>query len=360
MPSDSELAFRGGLAGAALLSGVAILGSIVPGSPLGAVLNAAPLRWIGVRSYGIYLWHWPVLVLVVAAVPKWQDSPTTSWLIGAVAVAITIAAATISYQLLERPIQRRGFRAWLASGWSAGRRRALRISVASLVVVLVAAGIGATSLAIVRAPSTGKAQADIKAGQVVLSRARYLPPPPPGAPGSNIDAIGDSVMLASVPELRAVYPGIVIDAVVSRQMSALPAIVQTLLDEGQLRQILVVGLGTNGPISEDTLVQVRSMLGPMRQMVVVNSEEPRVWEAGVNATLADFANRYENVELSDWYDAISPHISILAPDHIHPGGAGGRIYTAQLQAAIGRLAALPPYPTVSDFFSTTPVSTPRR
>jgi hypothetical protein len=89
--------------------------------------------------------------------------------------------------------------------------------------------------------------------------------------------------------------------------------------------------------------------------VVVNVEEPRSWEGEVNTTLSQFASDYENVELSDWYDAISPHISILARDQIHPGAAGGRIYTAALQAALSRLAALPPYPDVTDFFSTTPV-----
>ena len=87
-------------------------------------------------------------------------------------------------------------------------------------------------------------------------------------------------------------------------------------------------------------------------MVVINVEEPRSWEAEVNGTLSQFAADYENVELSDWYAAISPHISILARDQIHPGPTGGRIYTAALQAALSRLAALPPYPVVSDFFPT--------
>jgi len=141
-------------------------------------------------------------------------------------------------------------------------------------------------------------------------------------------------------------------------MSALPGIVEALIASGQLRPILVVGLGTNGPISLATLEQVRDLIGPNRQMVVVNVEEPRSWENEVNSTLSQFAGDYENVELSDWYDAITPHLSVLARDQIHPGGAGGRIYTAALQAALGRLAALPPYPDVTDFFATTPVRGP--
>jgi peptidoglycan/LPS O-acetylase OafA/YrhL len=350
LPTDAPFTFRGGLPLVAVLSAVAILGAIVPGSLVGAILDTPPLRWVGVRSYGIYLWHWPVLLLVTAAAPRWQDSPSTTWLIGAVTVAITVVAAALSYQFVERPIRRLGFRVWVRRMWEAGSRRGLRIAAAVVLALAVVAGGGATAVAIVRAPVVGQAQTDIRAGATVLAKARYLPPPPIGAPGSNLDAVGDSVMLASAPALRQAYPGMNIDAVVSRQMSALPSIVQALKDSGQLRAILVVGLGTNGPIARATLDQVHDLLGPNRQMVVINVEEPRSWEGEVNDTLSQFARDYENVELSDWYTAISPHISILAHDQIHPGPTGGRIYTAALQAALSRLAALPPYPTVSDFF----------
>jgi peptidoglycan/LPS O-acetylase OafA/YrhL len=352
LPTDAAPTFRGGLQLVALLSALAVLGAIVPGSMLGTVLDIVPLRWIGVRSYGIYLWHWPVLLLVTAAEPRWQDSPSTVWLIGAVTVVITVAAAALSFQFVERPIRRLGFGVWAKQMWRTGSRRTLRIAAAVVLALAVVAGSGATALAIVRAPAVGEAQTDIKAGQVVLTKAKYLPPPPVGAAGSNLDAVGDSVMLASAPELRQVYPGINIDAVVSRQMNSLPGIVQALKAAGQLRPILVVGLGTNGPIARATLDQVHTLIGPNRQLVVINVEEPRGWEAEVNDTLSQFAGDYENVELSDWYTAISPHISILAHDHIHPGPTGGRIYTAALHDALARLAALPPYPVVSDFFPT--------
>jgi peptidoglycan/LPS O-acetylase OafA/YrhL len=356
VPDDSPVMFRGGLLAVALLTAIAVLGVILPGSLPGTVLDLAALRWIGVRSYGIYLWHWPVLVLVQTAEPRWQDAASTGWLVGAVTVVITVGAAALSYRLLERPIRRLGLRAWLAGMWRPGARRVVRVASASVLALALIAGGGAAALAVVRAPATGSAQKDITAGTVLLAKAKFLPPPPRGAPGSDIDAVGDSVMLASAPELREDYPGMNIDAVVSRQMSALPAIVQNLLSTGQLRPILVVGLGTNGPIARATLDQVHELIGPNRQMVVVNVEEPRSWESEVNTTLAEFASdNQQNVALSDWFTAISPHISILARDQIHPGGVGGRIYTATLTAALGRLAALPPYPDVSDFFSTTPV-----
>ncbi len=347
LPAESATTFRGGLALVAVLTAVAIGGSIIPGSLLGRALDLKPIRWVGVRSYGIYLWHWPVIVLIIAIAPKWQDAPGTSWLAAGVAVAITVAAATLSYRFLEAPIRRRGFRAWATSAFRGGSRRTLRVVVASVAVVALLAGAGGTAVAIVHAPVHGQAQSDINAGKVAVARARLLPPPPPGAVGSKIDAIGDSVMLAASPELESKFPGINIDAVVSRQMSKLPGIVQKLANGHHLRQTLVVGLGTNGYISRQTLKQVRNILGPSRQMILVNTQVPRVWQSNVNRILRSFADNYDNVELADWHHAIAPHISILAPDHIHPGPTGGRIYAKAVGAALARLEALPPYPIIA-------------
>jgi peptidoglycan/LPS O-acetylase OafA/YrhL len=348
LPAESALTFQGGLAAVAVLTALAIWGSIIPGSLLGRALDWAPIRWIGVRSYGIYLWHWPVLIIIIAAAPKWQDAPATQWLTGILTVAITVAAASLSYQFVERPIRREGLRPWIASRLGEGGRRGLRITVASVAGVLLVATVGATATAVIREPNQGAAQSDIEAGKAALARARFLPPPPPGAPGKKIYAVGDSVMLAAAPELEEAFPGIKIDAVVSRQMNTLPGIVGHLRDEGKLRETLVVGLGTNGFIARSTLDQVRRILGPNRQIVLVNTQVPRVWQTSVNRILGKYADDYENVELANWHHDIANHISILAPDHIHPGPTGGRIYAKAVKAALARLAAIPPYPIIAD------------
>jgi hypothetical protein len=145
-----------------------------------------------------------------------------------------------------------------------------------------------------------------------------------------------------VPELQAAYPGIQIDATVSRQMWTAPDILRGLRDAGALRPVVVVALGTNGSVGDDTLAAIRDVIGPERELVLVTAQAPRGWIPGVNQKLAAFAWQYRNVELADWYAAIQPHLGELARDQVHFGHIGATIFTGTITEALQRLAALPP------------------
>jgi peptidoglycan/LPS O-acetylase OafA/YrhL len=91
--------------------GIAALGAVLvgvaghPGTLVGRVLGITPLRWLGERSYGIYLWHWPICGLTRPGV----DIPLTGWANAILRVGLTLALAQLSYVLIERPIRRQGF-----------------------------------------------------------------------------------------------------------------------------------------------------------------------------------------------------------------------------------------------------------
>ena len=105
---------------------------------------------------------------------------------------------------------------------------------------------------------------------------------------------------------------------------------------------MVLALGTNGPIDRATLEQVRAMIGPKRELVVVNTQAPRGWTPGVNAELSSFALVYRNVELANWHDAIQPYLHEMARDRVHFGPIGAGIFSSTVHDAVDRLAALPP------------------
>ena len=147
-------------------------------------------------------------------------------------------------------------------------------------------------------------------------------------------AIGDSVMVAAATALTAFMRGIYIDAQVGRQMQAGLALIQSLAASGALRQIVVVGLGTNGSITTSQIRDLQRTIGPGRDLVLVSTFGPQSWEPEVNAVLAAAARRGGHTELADWDRAIAARPGLLWPDGIHPQPAGARLYARVVLTAI--------------------------
>ncbi|MCC2029658.1 acetyltransferase [Microbacterium sp. YMB-B2] len=343
MPESQD---AGTFPGTLLLAGggsaLAIFAGVLPGSWFGRALDVQPLKWVGDRSYGIYLWHWPVLVLTLIATQGFGPEAGVPVWAGVTALVLSVGAAAVSYRFVETPFRRYGFRHALRG---LGRRIAggpvsRFVGVGALVVALV--GVGGTTAAIVNAPHTTTAAAAIGRGEDALKSAETPAPGP--APekiavpeGGEITAVGDSVMLASAPSLLEEFPGIEVDAEVSRSVWAGPEILQHLEDAGALRQNVVVALGTNGPVDDDVLEQMSRIAGPDRNLILVNAHAPRDWIPGVNAELETFAARHRHVWVADWSGDIAPHEDLLAGDGIHPGKAGGDVFARSVEIALEQI-----------------------
>ena len=364
---EDPATYRGGLLAVALCTALVIAGAIVPGSWIGSMLEAVPFTYIGRRSYGLYLWHWPVFVLVTAALPTWPRDGLSALALGAIALVITSGAAVLSYRFVEMPMRQIGVRSTTARWISRARSGWLPATTAAIVFAVAILSIAATIAAIAAPPTQSSAHISIEKGIAAIEQQASesdlstgsgddavegpgspVPEPidVPGTPatGPEITAIGDSVMLASAPALQEAFPGVQIDAIVSRQLRDAPAILQSMADAGTLRRVVVVGLGTNGPIDAATLDQLRRIAGSERRLVVVSVYAPRGWTDGVNQSLSTFAQRYRDVEISTWREAISGQLDLLSGDQIHPGPRGGGVYASALRDALQRLADQPPLP----------------
>ncbi|QIM18154.1 hypothetical protein G7066_04840 [Leucobacter coleopterorum] len=151
----------------------------------------------------------------------------------------------------------------------------------------------ATAYAVATAPQQSSAASAIARGQAAHEKQQRdggnKPDPhsqgdktteiPTAFEGQDISAVGDSVMLASLPELSSGLPGIEIDAAVSRGLEAGIDVVSDLVSQGALRDVVVVGLGTNGPINTEELEVLRDVVGP-RPLVLVNAHGERDWIPG--------------------------------------------------------------------------------
>src|ERR687897_840869 len=113
--------YMGGFALVGLATTATIMAVVHPHTLIGArLLGSVPLRWIGVRSYGIYLWHWPVFMVTRPEL----DVPFDGLPLIALHLGLTLVLADLSYRFVERPIRRGALgRAWKALRKARGGRR---------------------------------------------------------------------------------------------------------------------------------------------------------------------------------------------------------------------------------------------
>jgi hypothetical protein len=142
----------------------------------------------------------------------------------------------------------------------------------------------------------------------------------PAGPGFNVGqvtAVGDSVMLDYQDPLQTSIPGITVNASVSRQWSDGESILQTLKADGQLGADVIVGLGTNGPVTDTDFDNMMAILGGASRVVFVNVHVDRPWQDPNNAVLANGATRYPNVVVADWATLAAQNPQWFGADGTH-------------------------------------------
>lgn len=162
---------------------------------------------------------------------------------------------------------------------------------------------------------------DACAGGPGRDRIRGCEEPEPPAQPPRVVAIGDSVMRGAgetfCRELERAVPGIVEDSVIGRSFGSAQAIVERFMARADRETVFVIGLGTNGPISPDAVVDLLAV-DERASFVFVTISAPKSWETEINAIYARAvaANR-DRAALADWHAVGSANPTLTVPDEIH-------------------------------------------
>ena len=373
----SAFLYRGGFLATALLAVVVVAAVTHPRSNLGGRrgLGHPALVAIGVRSYGLYLWHWPVFALLRPRVDVGWSWETTL----VVRLAVTVALTELCYRLVERPwhgrapsTSRSGVGMLLRAPASAPAATRAFGAIAVVGVLLTGTLLATTTRAdddiadSLQAGEAELARAEAAAGAggsaasstvpEVASPSTAVPGPPattavPGppattaVPGSTTTAappaaagpvtlVGDSVMVGAAPTLFATFGDrATIDAEVARQAASIAPVIEQLDREGRLGPTVVVQVGINGTVTDDDLRAIADAVAG-RRLLVVNARVPRSWEASNNETVADVVPTLPNAATVDWFSASDGHRDWFLADGIHLTEAGRDAYASIIERAV--------------------------
>jgi peptidoglycan/LPS O-acetylase OafA/YrhL len=384
----SPFLYRGGMVLLSFATALVVAAVASPASHIGALLGVGPIRWIGVRSYGIYLWHYPIITLTTPADGK------DSLLRGTLQVAASIAAAALSWRLVEEPIRHGALARWWGRLRSGSRRRhAARQGWASLACGAGVLGLAGACLAgVIPAASAGLAgtsalgASNSMTGGGSTQRTQELAPVGgKGAKGAvsrgrlrtsctSVVHIGDSTSDGLVSadylpnpaqRLSAQYAKVGVRKV-HWEISGGRSIVETL--EGQANAYTVaqrlvrsgyqgcwvMALGTNDTAD----VYVGSTVSPetrIREMMSVTDGQPVMWVNVIsllssgpysetdmqkwNAALLAACASYPNMRVYDWASVARPKWFIS--DGIHYTSLGYKYRSRYIAKALARAFPAP-------------------
>ena len=352
--------YRGGILLTALATALLIMGASSPSTLLSKVFEHRLLRWIGTRSYSIYLWHWPVFILTRPGIDL--DLPALPVRLGQ--LAITFALAELSYRWVEYPIRHHGFRSslrlWQAAfrQWSGPKKLSLGAGIVSASLLLIWQGsiqVPENTLVIQNSPVTINAvdmtptislsespQEAIAASTLTsatrTAREEIKPTSTPVKGLPHVTLIGDSIMQGASPMIEDVLgETIYLDAARKRRMEDVPALVETLARAGHLAPMVVIHLGSNRPFEAPIFDQVMESLleNKVERIIFINVHRPIGWEFYVNKQFTEGLARWPQAELIDWEAMAHGQQGWFINDQTHLSYRGSEAYVAAILEKLG-------------------------
>lgn len=355
MTGESALVYRGGMFFFSVLSMILVAVVAHPGADMNRLLTNRLFTWIGKRSYGIYLYQYPVLVFFESKI----NVADHSFLYALIEVALIIVLSDLSYRFLELPLQHFDY----SKTWSTLKEFCRRDSsygnkrwymlIPGLIVLLAVVGATTGTTSGSEAKKDTALEKTIKENnKKVAKQNKNIAAKTSSSEHSSssadtntakqfdlteneiakakqlqITAVGDSVLAAASTTLQEIFPNMYVDAKVGRQVGEAIPVLQSLAQSGKLADTVLLSEGTNGPYSEQELDQIMAIVGKERKLYWINVHVPtRRWQDQVNNDLKVAAKKYPNLKVIDWYTYSKDHPEWFYDDNVHPNSEGLKYY----------------------------------
>jgi peptidoglycan/LPS O-acetylase OafA/YrhL len=300
---------------AAIFGCLVIISLVHPASRFAPIISTPPFRWIGQRSYGIYIWHWVIFQVTRPSV----DLSGETWALYLARVLLVLALADISLRWVEIPFRQGQVQTWFRGMKYRSSKERVRQQLSVLVSIIAV-------LAVTTSISVSAINKSNQISQVINEELTDQEDSPVDLGSTTgLWVTGDSVILGIRSKLENKEHISLVNARVGRQAPELLAVMR--VDQSSVPSSPVIfNLGNNNALSEQTVVEIFEVIKNQPQIIVVNTAVPRPWRDSNNAIISKVASNYANVKLVDWARISKDRPELFAPDGVHLSPAGSDVY----------------------------------
>ena len=300
---------------AAIFGCLVIISLVHPASRFAPIISTPPFRWIGQRSYGIYIWHWVIFQVTRPSV----DLSGETWALYLARVLLVLALADISLRWVEIPFRQGQVQTWFRGMKYRSSKERVRQQLSVLVSIIAV-------LAVTSSISVSAINRSNQISQVINEELTDQEDSPVDLGSTTgLWVTGDSVILGIRSKLENKEHISLVNARVGRQAPELLAVMR--VDQSSVPSSPVIfNLGNNNALSEQTVVEIFEVIKNQPQIIVVNTAVPRPWRDANNAIISKVASKYANVKLVDWDRISKDRPELFAPDGVHLSPMGSDVY----------------------------------